>query len=235
MINHYFIYDGVPSTDFGTFLASSNLFDAPEKDVERKQVPGRNGEILIPNNRYHNFELTATAVIPHRLINNVENLKAFLMSRNGYCRYEESYHPDKYRMACFIKSFEMGAMNKHQGVVDLHFICKPQQFLKAGEISKTYSKAGEIWNPTYFEAQPMIRAYGYGHIYIGDYEIQIAQSTLPYVDIDCERMDVYYKTTNCNNMIAFGNDFPKLAHGETSISFDNTISKIDITPRWWTI
>ena len=38
-----------------------------------------------------------------------------------------------------------------------------------------------------------------------------------------------------NRWIAFGSDLPVLAPDDNTVTFDNTITDLKITPRWWRI
>ena len=42
-------------------------------------------------------------------------------------------------------------------------------------------------------------------------------------------------TTSINNLVNLGGELPTLAPGNTTITYDNTISNFKITPRWWKI
>lgn len=235
MMRDYFIFDGVPSTDFGTFLASSNLFNAPAEDVQRVQVPGRSGDILIPNDRYENFAGEAVVAIPRNIRDFAEHLKGFLYSRKGYCRYAESYRPDRFRLAAYVGPFEMGTYNRQRGSLTLQFDCKPQIYLLSGDIAARYTADVTLVNPTRFAAQPMIRVYGAGAFAVGGYAVTIAAHAYPYIDLDCERMDAYSGASNCNALVSFSSDFPRLEPGDNAIVFGGGITALEITPRWWTL
>lgn len=57
--------------------------------------------------------------------------------------------------------------------------------------------------------------------------------------IDCEIGEAYKiedgEMTSLNKAIAFGSDLPTLAPGSNPITFDNTITDLKITPRWWRV
>ena len=56
-----------------------------------------------------------------------------------------------------------------------------------------------------------------------------------YTDIDCEIMDAYKGATNCNgNIRTTDNKFPVLRAGQNNIT-KSGISRLEITPRWWTV
>lgn len=97
-----------------------------------------------------------------------------------------------------------------------------------------YDGATSAYNPTLFDALPLIRVYGYGVFGFGDYTITIASHNYPYIDIDCDLMECYYGTTNCNSLVSFNSvDFPMFAAGVSGITYPNTITKVEITPKTW--
>lgn len=239
-------YDGKALSDFGVYVSGDGVYNAPEKDYTVTEVPGRNGDIYSYNKRYRNISVTYPAFIigKDRITGSaredfalrVQGLRAWLNHADKYCRISDTYHPDQYRMGIHSVEFVVTEQLLRAGEFDLTFQCKPQRFLTAGEVAQIFTESGgALDNPFFFEAQPHVRVYGYGVLYIGDYGIQIAQSTLPYVDIDCERMDAYYGTINCNNMIALESDFPRLGAGRSVVTFGSTITRVEITPRWWTL
>lgn len=239
-------YDGKALSDFGVYVSGDGVFGVPEKDYTITEVPGRNGDIYSFNNRYKNITVSYHAFIigKDRITGNarqdfalrMQGLRAWLSHSDKYCRISDTYHPDQFRMGIHSEQMDIYQKLLRSGEFDLNFQCKPQRFLTSGEIAQVFTESGgALDNPYFFDAQPHIRVYGYGFLYVGEYGIQIAQSTLPYVDIDCERMDAYYGTVNCNNMIAFESDFPKLGAGRSEITFDSTITRVEITPRWWTL
>lgn len=247
----YFVYDGVSSVDFNTYVASSNFYSSPAESVKREQVPGRNGDIFISNNRYENLKLKVMTYIPEDAAEHAKHLRGFLMSRKNYCRYEESLNPDFFRMARFIGPFEPDPIDRWRGGVELTFDCKPQMFLRAGDIATFYEQSDypngfDLSNPFEFTAFPIINAFGVGAITINGVTVTILSrpdlpdgSPLPYFIIDCERKDCYYASNsgsivmNLNPYVSFSSDFPELPAGNSHISF--TCTAIELTPRWWTL
>lgn len=57
--------------------------------------------------------------------------------------------------------------------------------------------------------------------------------------IDCDLGEAYkYEGTSLislNRFIDLGSDLPKLASGENEVTFDNTVTELTVTPRWWKI
>lgn len=232
-MSNYFVFNGTPSTSFNAYIARSNMFDAPERTVESVSIPGRNGNLHIDQGRYDNFSGTIEAYIPNNMATNLDGLRNWLLSYPGYCRYEEVLRPDEYRMARYTGPFQVTDSDRVGAALTLNFDCMPQRFMKSGEEQVEFTAAGEITNPTRFEAKPLIRVYGTGTLGIGSETITITQNP-GYIDINCEMMDAYYGATNCNNYITLSSgEFPVLAPGYNGIEPGTGITQVIITPRWW--
>ena len=131
----YFIFNGKKSSDFDVWASGLNIFHSPERRIERIQVPGRNGELLIEDGSFENVELEfKDCFIPRHFRENFTNLSNYLNRQNGYQRLELSWLPDEYRLAAFHGDIEASMKNWNgMGKFDLTFNCKPQRFLKSGE------------------------------------------------------------------------------------------------------
>lgn len=233
MIN-FFVFNGRPSTDFGIYLSGTGTFNAPERDVSKVEIPGRNGDLLIDNGRFKNTSLTYPAFIREAFKGFSDAARAWLMENYSYGRLEDTYHPDQYRMARFSgpMEFDMKFLN-HSGEFDIIFDCKPQRFLKAGEQIVTTQSEVTLVNPTRFPALPLLRIYGTGgSLYIGNELIQIEEID-GYIDIDCDTQNAYKGIQNCNGKIT--GSFPSLPAGQTGIKLQGNLTKAEIKPRWWTI
>jgi phage-related protein len=86
-----------------------------------------------------------------------------------------------------------------------------------------------VYNPTLFDAKPLIRVYGKGSITVNGETMEWSGSS-EYVDIDCDIQDCYYMGANMNNYVT--GDFPVLSPGDNVIAFTGSTS-VRITPRWW--
>lgn len=235
-MRNWFILDGVDSRDFGVYISGQGTFSSPEREYDMRPVPGRNGDIVGIETRFSNGDLTYPAFIYANFKSNLESLRAFLNSLFGYKRLEDTYHPDEFRQVVFTGPFEPNVVSRNNaGSFDISFDCKPQRFLKTGESTTTLTSTGTITNPTRFESKPLLRVYGTGNLGIGSQTITILQ-TDTYMDIDCEMMDAYKGTTSMNSSIQLtGYNFPTLKPGVNNISLGTGISKVEITPRWFTI
>ena len=116
----------------------------------------------------------------------------------------------------------------------LTFDCMPQRWLLSGDAQQTFTSNGTIYNPTLYTAKPLIRAYGTGSMTINGTTVQITSAN-QYTDIDCELMDAFKGSTNCNgNIVLTNGKFPTLAPGMNNIT-KSGITSLVITPKWWTL
>jgi len=221
--------------DFGVYISGKGVFNAPERDSELVEIPGRNGELTLDNGRYKNISLTYPAFIIRDFKTNVQALRNFLLSQGGFFRLEDDYHSDEFRMAKWVGAFEADPIAElYAANFDLTFSCYPQRFLKEGEQPIEVTGNATITNGHYTTALPLIRAYGTGSFTISGVTVQITSAS-SYTDIDCELQEAYKDSlaTNCNaNIVLTNGVFPSLVPGDNSISLSG-ITKLEIIPRWW--
>lgn len=233
-----FTYNSVSSKSFHCLISGEDTFGKPAPDAEHIQVPGRNGDLILPGKRFQNLEITYHCIIKKDFPINYQSLGEHLLKDQDYHRLEDTFHPGFYRMAVFGSGINpsMLALNKH-GTFDLVFSCKPQMYLVGGETTAVFTSNGYINNPTKFEAKPLLRVYGVGDILVNGRTIHINSHSNPYIDLDCELEEAYCGNTNCNSLIILrtNNAFPVLQPQSNYIGLGSGISKVIVTPRWWTI
>lgn len=271
---HDIFFNGKSLADFGVHCSGDGVFNSPEKDYETVEVPGRNGDLHIFNERFKNIDVTYKAFIvgddyptnygkdmydDARSAKGIDfrarmrSMRAWLLYPTTYCRLEDTYHPDEFRLALFKGPVETEAKFLQAGEFDLTFNCKPQRFLKIGEFNTTYTDASfTIFNPTLFDAAPLLRVKGStwsedGYVTVNDVTIKILKGyeiydekgekiPEPTIGIDSEIQDAYWYGQNCNKFITLENGkFFTLKPGENTISFSGAVTSVEITPRWWTI
>lgn len=93
---NYFVYNGVSSLDMGLRIESKNVFSAPEYDVTFQSIPGRNGDLILPNGRYPNVQVTYSVFLPAKsiaeLAEKITKVKAWLYGeQNAYHTLSDSY------------------------------------------------------------------------------------------------------------------------------------------------
>lgn len=235
-MRNYFTLDGADSRDFGVYISGQGTFSAPGREYNLISVPGRNGDIVGIEKRFQNGTLTYPAFIYANFSKNIADFRNYLLSLFGYHDLIDSYHPDEIRKVIFEGPFEPTVTEKNEaGSFDVSFNCKPQRFLASGNQTTALTASGSITNPTLFDSKPLLRVYGTGVLGIGSRSITISAANT-YTDIDCEMMDAYKGTENRNQYITLSDySFPVLAPGVNNVSLGTGITRVIITPRWWTL
>lgn len=188
VMQHSIIFGGVDSADYGIYIGGEGTFNAPERAIEYKEIPGRNGAFALDLGYWNNIEVKYTAVNYEEDFATFSNrLRAFrnaLASKKGYQRLEDTFHPDEYRMAVLSDGLEVKPiMYNTAAQFEIKFNCKPQRYLTSGETEITVSSGDTITNPTAYEASPLLTARGYGVIQFNGYEIEIINGIIGDVSI----------------------------------------------------
>ena len=231
---HFLTFAGKSSLDFGIRISGESTYNSPERKYDEVKVAGRNGTLLLDEHSFKNISVEYPAFAVDDMPQRVRDFVNYMNSFAGYQRLEDTYAPDVFRLAQYKGGMSVkskGYMNR-QGEFDIEFNCKPQRFLKSGEIPQTFNTNGSFYNRTNFASQPFLRVYGSaaGTVGLGSYIITISQIN-EYVDIDCELMDAYKGATNCNANVSFNADEIKLLSGTNGITFTGGITSVILTPR----
>lgn len=235
---HYFTFAGKNSNEFGIRISGEATYNAPERKYTEETVAGRNGTLIFDEGSFKNISVKYPAFVITNMPQRVRDFRNYMCSFAGYQRLEDTYDHETYRLGQYAGGLEVkssGYMNR-QGEFEIEFNCKPQRFLKSGEMPIEYTANGVLYNPTRFDAQPFIRVNGTGAgtVGIGSYLITISAID-EYVDIDCELMDAYKGTTNCNANVSFNADDFKIGAGNNGVTFTGNITSVEITPRFYII
>lgn len=167
-----FIFDGIDSKGFGVYISGAGVYNAPERDIEEIEIPGRNGAYMLDRGRFHNITVTYPAGLfgtdGDEFAAGIRRLRNALASRRGYCKLIDEYNPLEYRMAVYRGGLEAdpAAINGENKAAqfEIQFECKPQRFLTSGETATAYASGATVTNPTLFDASPLLQVWGYGDI-----------------------------------------------------------------------
>lgn len=239
-MRHYLTFDGEDSRDFGVYISGSGTFSAPARAYNMLQIPGRNGDIVGLERRFENTTVTYPAFIYSITKDNLKAFRNMLLSKFGYCRLQDSYHPEEFRMALYRGPFEPEMIaNLKAGSFDLTFEAKPQRYLIEGEREIPITDGMNLSNPTRFEAKPVILASAAS----GTVRIQMGGVTIAFRGdgytrrIDCETGNCYRISSgeiypaNGDVTLTGGYDFPGLQPGDNTIRISGGSGTI--IPRWF--
>ena len=173
-----FTFDGQNSGAYGVYISGNAVYNSPERDVEMVTIPGRNGAFALDNGRFENIEVTFPAgTFDEDQPGFADKLSAFrnmLASRKGYCRLEDDYNPDEYRLAIYKNGLEVSPVPfQRASEFNIVFDCKPQRYLTSGETAISVDSGDTVTNPTLFDAKPQLQVWGYGDISINSETIKV--------------------------------------------------------------
>lgn len=176
-------FGGVSSDVFDVVIEGAGEYTAPKRAFESISIPGRNGAFVLDKGYYENvdgkFKVVIQAATQLEFQRKVRDFKNAIVSQRGYQRLTEQYQPDTYRMATYKSGFdEEPKFIGNAAVFTLTFDCQPQRYWMDGETPIEVSDGDAIFNPTMFEAQPMLEAEGYGLITMNGYDISIANALM---------------------------------------------------------
>lgn len=202
------VFGGINSSTYGIYISGEGVWNAPERDAETIQIPGRNGEYVLDKGNFKNIEVTYPAFNQETSYNDfrtkVDNFRNAISSLKGYQRLTDSFHPDEYRMAAFIGGLEVDPVlyNDKAMQVSITFNCKPQRFLTSGETQSNVTSGGTITNPTLFESHPLLLVDGYGDFDINGEEITIQQgAVMGNTTLDFSEVETRSDTSNGANYV----------------------------------
>lgn len=236
MLNRFsFFLDGESCRTHGMVCSGTGVWDAPERDVEVIEIPGRNGALTIDNGRWKNVTISYPILITPPFPQKSAEARAWLCSAPGYRRLEDERYPEVFRKARLRGGISFKPTEKlDAATATLTFDAMPQRFLKSGEDAVTFSASGSLYNPTRYEALPLIVVNG-----TGDGTLTVNGNTMTISDIssnvtlDSEICRAYKGTTPKDSTVE--GSYPVLVAGANTITFTGDITSVVITPRWWTL
>lgn len=234
--DNYFLFNGFSSRDANLYVTGYGIYSMPVRDISKYTIDGKDGDLIVDNGRYKNNEIYYKCLIVGDLADRYQKIKDIITSTHGYARLEDSFNPEFYRMAYCNGGLEPKIKGDYEGAsFKLTFDCKPQLYYKSGEHAIIFEDYGKLHNPTTCIATPLVRVYGVGTVSIGNDTIEILEND-NYIDIDCDLKDAYCGNVNCNPKIKLlSGEFFKLITGENGVSLGSGITKVEITPRFYTI
>ena len=230
-------FNGRNAQDLGIIVEELPSYYYAERAFNHKQVNGKNGDVILDTGRYENVKKVYKVACYDPSRNFYESavaLSTFLHSAGSdYIRLEDSYEPSSYRMAIYEETNEIENLLGKAGKCEITFNCMPQRFLLSGDEEITIPSSGySIYNPTAFDAKPMIRIQGTGTVTINGRSVQVTENDNDML-VDCENQNAKDLSGADMNYFIYCDEFPILKPGFNTISYTETIDAVKITPRWW--
>lgn len=223
-----FTFNGENSRTFGLFIEEFPQETGGQKILQSVQVAGRTGALTIDTGAIQN--VTKTYAVAFRGdTQRMRDVRQWLALSSGYCRLEDDYDPDVYRLARIIKLPDFENVRNKYGRGTIQFDCDPRRFLKEGERAVT-GPVENHWMPS----RPIIKitANGPGGVSVGSYAITITTDPTMDIYIDSEMREVHNGTTSLASVVSM-TEFPILEHGVNNVASTGAVTAVEIIPNYW--
>lgn len=151
----------VSIAQYGIYISSDTVLNAPSFDYTEYQVPGRDGTLLQYNNRLNNVVRKFTCHIPDRtkVSSGLGAIKKLLYSNPGYVKLSSDYEPGAYMYGYLAQEFNVTPFNMYRSATfDLYFSCMPQKYINAEKQTFTNTYTPNKRYGVYHRTHPFIQA-----------------------------------------------------------------------------
>lgn len=158
-----FTFNGTDSSRFGLRVTSDYVINSTGQDIDTVAVAGRDGDLLLPNNRLKSvtIELPCTIMSDRKLTDAGSEISNWL-NVDGYKDLTLSWDPDFIYRSAFIETFEIASLMRQFGKVKLNFLTYPVKFYKQGRTTQTLSNGATVNGLGNVNAKPIITLVGSG-------------------------------------------------------------------------
>jgi len=238
-----FTFAGTSSSAYNVIVANVPEMNRPARKQTIIEVPGRSGDIIFPEDAWTNIQqgydiFKGTGAVA--ATKDARALISWLHGVKGYQRLTDSFDPEIFRLAYLDGDIQIDNLRNNIWRARVNFSCRPERFLLTGETVATKTSSGDvISNPTAYDSKPLIKVTGSGAVTltVGSYSVSISNIS-SYLNLDCDTQDAYKTMAeNMNNTVTItqGGSFPRLHPGSNTISWTGSVTKVEITPRWYEI
>ncbi|OIK56075.1 hypothetical protein ATW60_11965, partial [Oenococcus oeni] len=149
------------------FLADAITFSKPERDLNKIEIPGRDGYVTIDNERLkpvsQNFDLVFLRKMSDTksITDCINAITNWLFSTNSWSQLELDLFPDYFFRAMIQSGFDIIKTNALSGNFTVPFLLYPYKFLKSGQTQ--IAASASLTNPTAYSASPIYTITGSGN------------------------------------------------------------------------
>ena len=222
---HYFIFNGVNSTDLGITVKDMPLLPRAERDIETINVSGRNGNLHIDNGTYRSNSYTIKCVVSD--ITKIDNIKSVFV---GTGKLILSKYNDRYFIATIKNQISFDKYLNYLQEFPLQFDIEPIAYHLTDEILEYTSNNSDFDIGGNIDVAPKMTVTGTGTVTLNGVSVQVAETG---IEIDCELMNCTKNNINKNDKVTL-DKFPRLNPTENAITLGSGITKVKLVyKRGW--
>lgn len=231
-------YDGGLSSDYDLLILEAPAFERSRRKQTVYNVPGRNGAIVYQQDAWDDvprpYKVGLMQKTGKTLTEAVDAFEAWLNSKTGYKRLEDSFEPDVFRLAYYGGGVGFDNKRMQAGEAELVFTCRAERFLKSAETPITVTNGSSINNTTLFTSKPLIHIEGSGTVTVSIGGKTISATLTDYINIDCDTMNAYRLASENKNGNISGS-FPVIPSGNQTVGITGSPTLVTIVPRFFII
>lgn len=203
-MSNTFTFNGTASSVYGVTIEKCPSYPVANRVVEHIQVPGRNGDLIRDTGAYNNVDQVYSIWFDGRsssMQDAARDVAMWLNGSSGYCRLEDSYDTDVYRMAVMSNYTEYRNFRNRIGRADVTFSCKPQRFLKTGETLTAVT--GNTLANQYMDCFPVYAVTGNGTVTVDNNTFTVANNSGIVLYADSETGECWTGDLTRNEKVPF--------------------------------
>lgn len=231
-----FTFNGKKNTDFGLKVAEGKKITSSSLDVERVTVAGRDGELLISNNRLNSAELSFPVNLVKEkglIATEIDEISDWL-NVAGYKDLTISYDPDFIYRAAYLETFSIEETMRQFGKTTINFVCYPVKFYKHGRATQTLQNGATVNGIGNISAKPIITLIGSGDctLTINGRKTKL-RAVQNRITLDMQANQVYSGNLPAWDKVVRSPEFqmPYLDAGRNLISWDGSFTA-SMIPNW---
>lgn len=237
MVKHYISYNGRRSDEFYLYIDSELKLVSAKPDIEEVEVPGRDGSVLVSNDRLKAISQTIPFVLkipynsPYSFHEIVAQIQEWLSPRS-WRPLDFSWDPHHYYSAVVLEDFEIAAQTSHFGKLAVTFKIQPFKHLSDSGNQVRVTNGMVLNNPTRYIAKPVVSIRGSGNV-----TVRLGDSSMSFrnverlVYVDCDHGTVFVDDTSAMNKVLSNNLF-ELKPGPNTVSISNSSFEVTVSPMW---
>lgn len=212
--------------DFPLLVTEVGRRQKAAEQIERFEVPYRNGALTIRSDRYESYPREMRMVCTDK--DAIGGINEWL---DGHGVLRTDLDRGGFFIADVVSGLEYENYLRDIDAFSVEFLIDPFFYLDSGEIMITSTAAFSLINPGNIYSQPLITVYGSGDITL-NINSQFVQLTGVETSITMDsKLALCYRDT-LNMGAKMTGEYILMDTGTNNIEWTGSVTKIEITPRW---
>lgn len=230
-----FTFNDISSSKYGLRVTSEYVINSTGQDIDTVAVAGRDGDLLLSNNRLKSVTLELPCTISgSRKLTDVESDISHWLNVAGYKDLTLSWDQDFIYRSAFKETFEIASIMRQFGKVKLNFLTYPVKFYKQGRTKQTLMNGATVNGIGNVNAKPIITLRGSGDctLTINGRKTKL-RGVQNSIVLDMQANQVYSGNLPAWDKVVRSPEFqmPYLDYGRNLISWDGNFTT-EMIPNW---